>query len=97
LKHNDLFYGDELDYIQRSFERLLENCNATLNELLQITTDASLEMKDDQRIARIDGLYSIMLDDFTFCQSFCDDARKRAMSRAKESNDVQSGRVLYGL
>jgi hypothetical protein len=97
LHNDDLFHGDELDYIQRSFDRLLTNCNATLNELLEVTTDASLEMKDDQRIERIDGLHQTMMDDYLFCQSFCNQTKKLSLSKAKENNDVNWGRVLRGL
>ena len=97
LHNDDLFHGDELDYIQRSFDRLLDNCNATLNELLQVTTDATLEMKDDQRIERIDGLHRTMLDDYDFCQSFCSEAKKLSLSKAKESRDAKWGNVLNGL
>jgi hypothetical protein len=97
LHNDDLFHGDELDYIQRSFDRLLDNCYATLNELLEVTTDASLEMKDDRRIDRIDSLHSMMMGDYAFCQSFCKEAKLLSLSKAKENNDVKWGRVLHGL
>ena len=97
LRNNDLFHGDELDYIQRSFDRLLDNCNTTLNELLEVTTDATLEMKDDQRIERIDGLHRAMMDDYAFCKSFCKEVSLLSLSKAKENNDVKLGRVLHGL
>ncbi|MNS23322.1 hypothetical protein D3C72_551320 [compost metagenome] len=97
LHTDDLFHGGELDYIQRSFDRLLDNCNATLNELLEVTTDANLEMRDDQRIERIDGLHHTMLEDYLFCQSFCSEARMLSLSKAKDINDVRWGRVFNGL
>jgi hypothetical protein len=95
LHDDDLFHGDELDYVQRSFNRLLEHCNATLNELLEITTNAKLEMRDDQRIQRIDDLHQTMLDDYVFCQSFCKDSKLLSLSREKDMNDVKSIRVLH--
>jgi hypothetical protein len=97
LHSEDLFHGDELDYMQRSFDRLLENSNRILNELIEVTTDAALEMKDDQRIERIDGLHRMMMDDYAFCLNFCRDARLLSMSKAKEKNDVKSARALLGL
>lgn len=97
LHNDDLFHGDELDYIQRSFDRLLDNCNTTLNELLEVTTDARLEMKDDQRIERIDSLHRTMMDNYAFCQSFCKEARLLSLSKVKENNDVKWGRALHGL
>lgn len=97
LRNDDLFHGDELDYIQRSFDRLFDNCNNILNELLEVTTDVTLELKDDQRIERIDGLHRTMIDDYAFCQNFCSEARKLSLSKAKENNDAKRGRELNGL
>jgi hypothetical protein len=97
LHADDLFYGDELDYIERCFNRLLESCDATLKELLTVTSDSNLEMKDDQRIERIDGLHLKMMDDYTFCETFCKELRKKSLAKAKEHNDVNMGRLLNGL
>nr|WP_315200682.1 hypothetical protein [uncultured Flavobacterium sp.] len=97
LRNDDLFHGDELDYIQRSFDRLLDNCNATLNELVEVTTDAKLEMKDDQRIERIDGLHRMMMDDYAFSQSFCKQASLLSLSRIKENDDAKWSKALHGL
>jgi hypothetical protein len=97
LQEDDLFHGNELDYIHRAFDRLLENCNATLNELLEITTDANLEMKDDQRMESIDNLYLTMMDDYTFCQNFCKEAKVLSLARLKENKEVKWSRVLNGL
>ncbi|EJG03151.1 hypothetical protein [Flavobacterium sp. F52] len=97
LKGSDLFHGNELDYIERSFERLLESCSDTLDQLLVITTDSKLELKDDQRIERIDELHKAMLEDYKFCVSFSNDAKLLSLSKAadkKESKDINS---LYGL
>lgn len=97
LRSDDLFYGDELDYIQRCFDRLLESCNTTVKKLLTVTTDSNLEMKDNQRIERIDGLHLKMMDDYSFCETFCNELRKRSLSKAKEHNDMNVGQVLNGL
>lgn len=97
LHAEDLFHGDELDYIQRSFDRLFENCNSTLNELIELTTDTNLELKDDQRIKRIGDLHNTMMDDYAFCQNFCKEVRMLSLSKAKEKNDVKSSSSLYGL
>lgn len=97
LKSADLFHGDELDYIQRTFERLLSGCGDTLETLLAVTTDAALELKDDERIQRIDALYEMMLDDYKFCMSFSSDARLLLISKAKEKKDADAASGLYGM
>lgn len=97
LKGNDLFHGSELDYIERSFERLLENCNATLEQLLVLTTDSKLELKDDQRIERIDALYKTMLEDYSFCLSFSREAKLLSLSKSCEKSDTERTNFIYGL
>jgi hypothetical protein len=97
LKENDLFHGNELDYIERSFERLLENCSDTLDQLLVITTDSKLELKDDQRIERIDALHKMMLEDYNFCLSFSNEAKLLSLSKTREKGDVQNAGAIYGL
>lgn len=97
LREADLFNGSELDYIRRSFDQLFENCNRTLDELLVVTTDAELEMKDDQRIERIDKLYETMMSDFSFCVNFSNEAKALSLSKAGERNDVKWSTALNGL
>lgn len=97
LQGGDLFHGDELDYIERTFDKLIDNCNETLNQLLVIATDVKLEMTDDQRIERIDGLHKTMLDDYSFCENFSRELKVQSLSKAKEKNDVKQSQVLLGL
>ena len=97
LERSDLFHGNELDYIERSFERLLGNCNDTLDQLLVVTTDSKLELKDDQRIERIDALHKMMLDDYNFCLSFSNEAKLLSLSKTREKGDVRNAGAIYGL
>lgn len=97
INSSDAFLNDELAYISRVFGRLLDDCDKTLDELITITTDSKLEMKDNERIDRIDKLYLDMQDKFTFSQSFSNDAKSLAASRLKEKTDVQTSPVLQGI
>ncbi|MBF4485808.1 hypothetical protein IRZ78_13345 [Flavobacterium sp. CSZ] len=97
LKGSDLFHGNELDYIERSFERLLENCNDTLDQLLFITTDSKLQLQDDQRIERIDALHKMMVEDYNFCLSFSNEAKLLSLSKSREKGDAQNAGSIYGL
>lgn len=93
----DLFHGSELDYIKRVFGRLMDNCNDTLDELITVTTDGQLEMKDDERMERIDSLYYSMMDNYSFIQSFNKQAKLLHLSRVKESKEVQMTSKRYGI
>jgi len=97
LQTADLFHGSELDYIERAFGKLLQNCSQTLDELLAITADAELALKDDQRIERIDLLHKTMLEDYNFCLSFSSEARLLSISKSSEKKDYKGVNELYGL
>lgn len=97
VRQDDLFHGDELDYIAKTFEHLIDNCNETLDHLLIISTDAKLEMTDDQRIERIDSLYRTMMEDYSFCEDFSQEIKILSLSKAKEKSDVKQSQILNGL
>lgn len=97
LKTQDLFHGSELDYVERSFIRLLQSCDDTLEQLLVLTTDSKLELKDDQRIERIDMLHKKMTNDYNFCTSFSNDAKLLSLSKRADLNDSKSTKASYGL
>ena len=97
LRNSNAFSKEELAYISSVFANLLEDCEKTLDELIAVTTNGKLEMKDDERLARIDKLYVEMQDKFTFCNSFGNDAGVLAASRLKAQSDIQSSRALLGI
>jgi hypothetical protein len=97
IQQDDLFHGNEVDYIKRVFDRLIENCDDNLEELITIVTDEQLEMKDDERMKRIDAIYQNMLEHHTFCESFSNQTRLMSLSKTKDIKDVKTSRALHGL
>jgi len=97
LRNTKAFSGDELVYINGVFTRLLDDCAQTLDALIMITTDGKLEMKDDERLKRIDQLYTDMQDQYSFSQSFSNDAKMLAASRLQEQTEIQTARAWLGI
>ena len=97
MRESGAFNGEELDYIKRVLGRLLDDCENTLDELITVTSDGNLEMKDDERLKQIDILYKDMMDKYTFSQSFHNETIVMAALRIKENNDVQTSRALYNI
>ena len=97
VRESGAFNGEELDYVMRVLGRLLDDCSNTLDELISVTTDGNPEMKDDERLKRINILYKDMTDKYTFSQSFHSETMVLAASRIKENNDVRTSRALYGI
>lgn len=90
-------HPQETQYIGQVFSRLLDQCGNTLDELIMVTTSGELEMKDDERIERIDKLHEEMTRDYTFCKSFSNEALILVVSREKEQNELQTSRTLNGI
>lgn len=97
LQSDDLFHGSELDYIERSFKRLLESCGDSLDALLLVTAGTALEMKDDERLERIDKIYEAVRDDYAFCEKFSSEIKILTLSKAKEKKDALHSGGWHGL
>lgn len=97
VQWDDLFHGNEIAYIKRVVDRLIENCDGNLEELLTIVTDGQLEMKEEERMKRIDALYLNMLENYSFGESFTKQTRLMVLSRAKEKKDLKTSRDLNGI
>ena len=93
----DFFNGNELAYVGKVYDKLLEDCERILNDLEAVVTDGQLEMKDDERMERIDMLHANMTDNYIFCKHFGNSTKVLAVSRSKEKMDVQNGRALRGI
>ena len=96
-KKSSAFNTDEINYLYRVFGRLLDDCNASIDELITLTTSGKLEMKDDERLERIDDLYNDMQDKYTFVKSFSNEAMELAAARIKAKNDVQTSRLINAI
>lgn len=97
LAASDALTADELGYVQGVFKRLLDDCEIVLDDLVTVVTSGKLEMKDDERTARIDRLFLDMQDKYTFCQNFSGEAKAMAAARVQEKNETITSRALHGL
>lgn len=94
LKQSGTFNAGEISYINGVFKRLMDDCAETIDALITVTTSGELEMKDDERLKRIDALYSDMQGKYTFVQGFSNEAKLLAASRIQEQNNIQTIRAL---
>lgn len=92
-----LFTANEIDFIYKVFANLLDNSTSDIDELITIVTANKLEMRDDERIKRIEAIYETIQDKYAFAKSFGEEAKVLAMQREKEKNNIQSSRDLYGI
>ena len=99
LKESGQFNVDELDYSKAVFENLLDECVKNVDELYLVITSGDLQsdsyrMSDDERIKRIDQLYTDMQDKYSFCQSFSEERSVLAMQRLGEQLEIKFSKQL---
>ena len=92
-----LYTPSEVDFIYKSFTNLISGSTNDINELISVITANELEMKDDERLERIDAIYNSIQDKYAFAQNFGDEAKVLAVQRTKEKNNIETGRRLYGI
>lgn len=89
------FNVKESDYIMGVFENILALSSDIIANLTVVVTARDLEMKDDERLKRIDALYNDMQEAFAFTQAFGSEIKLLSHQRKKERANVQASRTLH--
>lgn len=97
IKQNEMLRQEEKDYIARVFDRLLDDCKVTLEELNIATATGNLEMTDDERITRIDNLHDDMVDKYSFLNYFSGQVQILANARINEASEIKKIQLIEGL
>lgn len=88
---------DEMSYLEDVHGHLLSESATDIDQLAQLVTNNELEMKDDERIKRIDELYEAIRDKYAFLQSFSGGVSVLMLQRTKEQREVNSARKIHGV
>lgn len=91
------YTGSELEYIESVFSNLSNYSTTVLEELIRVTSDYTLQMSDDERLRRIDKLYTEMQDAYAFSIEFRNECAVMAVQRMRERQDILVMRKLHGL
>ncbi len=97
IRETKQFTEAELDYCKQVFDNLLDECMKTVEELILVTTSRKLEMKDDERLKRIDGLYADVQDKYSFACSFSEDMGLLAVQRLGEQMEINRSKFINGI
>lgn len=87
----------ELDYLQKVFNTLLNDCAKCLDVLFNIITNGKTSMKDDERIAAIDKLYGDMSDKQIFSRAFSNTSKGLCIQRENDQKDIIISKKLNDL
>jgi hypothetical protein len=66
-----------------------------ITELTSIMADGQLQMKDNERINRIDQLYTGMTGKYEFLYSFGDQVQLQSVQRQQELQELNTIQKLY--
>ncbi len=91
------FTPAEMDQCALVFSNLLTDCVKNIDELMLLITSGKIEMKDDERLKRINALYSDMQDKYGFCSSYTEEMTLLTVQRMREQYEVNLSRKLNGL
>jgi hypothetical protein len=91
------FNDKEIKYMYHVYINLLSDCTSNVNDLMALTTARKLELKDDERLQRIDKLHEEMEDKYCFMQHFSNGVNLLALQRQQDMNDVKNTGALYNI
>jgi len=96
-KNRVLLNAEESRYIMKVCDHLLSECLKNTEELIMLITSHKLEMKDDERITRIETIYADMQDKSVFLLSFGNSITLLSQQRIHEKLEVAKSEKIHGL
>jgi hypothetical protein len=90
------FTASEMEHINSVYDNLIAQCEKQIDELRLVITSGELEMKDDERLKRIENIYSDMKDKYSFTQSYCNETSLLAVNRIMEAMEISRSKKLFG-
>ena len=97
IVNSNQFDGQEINYINSVFTRLLNHAARTLELAINILTAAHYQMSDDERIARLVALNADLRGQFAFVKQFGNNSLVLAGQRRNEKHEVKTVRDLHGI
>ncbi|MCS4165200.1 hypothetical protein [Sphingobacterium sp. BIGb0116] len=97
IQADGMYSRAELDYIDRASGSILDNCEQVISDLIDVVSDGKLELKDDERLERIDQLYNAMQENADLSRSFSYEVMGISQNRASIHSNIQSSRRRAGL
>ncbi len=97
FKDAGIFSTEEISYLGKVYDNLLDRSISNVNELTMVLTASKLRMSDDERLTSIDRLADEIQEQLSFLRSFNNKTGVLAMQRIKEKQDVSTMRKFYNV
>lgn len=89
--------ADEVRYVHAVYNNLLQQCESSIDGLNTLITDNTSQLKDDERIERVDQIYEDMKDKYAFTRSFSNSTRMLMTQRAHELQESVGSKKLIDI
>jgi hypothetical protein len=87
--------AEDLAYIRLVQGAVTLECFHNLEELLLVVTSGKLEMKDNERLQRLSGIYEQMLDKSAFVRDFCGNIFSLLRQRRSAEQEIGNLSRMY--
>jgi len=91
------FTEDEISYMYKVYSGILDESVKNLDQILNVINAFTTQMSDAQRLAIIDDAAKRIDQNYSDLKEFNNENIKISLQRAKEYNDVDVVKKLYGL
>jgi len=91
------FTEDEINYMYKVYSGILDESVKNLDQILNVINAFTTQMSDAQRLAIIDDAANRIDQNYSDLKEFNNENIKISLQRAKEYNDVDVVKRLYGL
>jgi hypothetical protein len=89
------FSSEELGYIGRIYDNLIDESLKNLDELTVVITAGQVRMSDNERIEAIDRIYDDVQEKLLFLNDFNNTTSVLSLQREKEQHDTESMQNVY--
>lgn len=97
FKQDENFSPDEIIYISKVYNNLINESVQGLSDLTTAITDNTIRASDDERLNIVDQLDREMQERLSFLRYFNNNTSVLSLQRAKEKNDVGTIKNIYGV
>lgn len=92
-----VFSPSELSFINAVYGNLQKDCGQTITDLENVTTPGKLEMKDDERLKRIDKLFADSQGQYRFIKSYAASLNIMAIQKRSELRSLEQIQSNYAI
>jgi len=94
---SDQLSSSEKEYIHSVYSNLNAESEKDLDELFLVITSGEVEMKEDERIKKIDRIYLSVKDKVSFSKSFSNQVLILIHQRFNDKIDIDRSKKIFGL